>query len=465
MMFLPMILSLMGCAAEPSAMAEAPVVPVAANPAAADAPDLVIIAIAGLREDAETQAAERFMAALGEAPTVRFTNAYSVTPNAYVSLGTILSGRYPTATPLCGLTSPPGPLPDDAPWCNRWPKSVPSLPGVLALYGYRTALVTANLAGAGELGKQFQSALPVAENWANVRSDWTAVSALAGAWWRADTTHPRLLVVATNDLAVLSRPDILAAMKLSDVEAGGHIDRTAVVAAYANAAVEAGKGVKQLVAALAGSAGGTERRRTTVITGLHGINLGEAAAPWQALRAGSWNDILLDRTLHVPLAILTSAPAQRREEQVVELIDLLPTLIARTEAVLPAGLHGQDVLAADFLADPDATAYAEFGDMLAVRQGNWMWSGRAFFHNRSSLDPELTDFFVGFVGDSPKFHLHDVARDPFQRKELLAAHLDEARRMNALLLSIRTGAGAAPPSEMDARRIWDLRMSPADGYW
>ena len=458
MIFLTTLATMAACTTPDATEAPAPV----ATAPTANLPDLVIVAVGGLREDAESHAGDRFLAAFGGNPSLRFSNAYAVSPNPYVSLGTILSGRYPTATPLCGLTAAPGPLPDDAPWCNHWPKSVPSLPGVLALYGYRTALVAANIAGAAELGKQFQHTLVTQETWSNTQTNWSALTTAAKLWWTAEPSRPRLLVVATSDLAMLSRPDLLAVMHLGPSAGNGQVDRRIVVNTYADAAAAAGKGAAGVVAALSDT---SARERYVVLTGLHGINMGEASNPWQALRDVSWNDILLDRTVHVPLAILTPDRTQPTTDGIVELIDIVPSLLGRTNAVLPAGLHGQDLLSPTFTLDPDATAYSEFGDMLAVRQGKWMWSGRAFNFNRSSLDPELTDFFVRFSPDSPKFHLNDLSDDPYQRKELLSAHLDEARRMNALLLSIRTGPGAAPPTEMDARRIWDLRMSPADGYW
>lgn len=448
---------LLACASpDPVVEAVAPVAP------AADLPDLVVLAVAGVRSDPETRAGERFLAPFQSPHAVTYANAYAVSPNPFVSLATVLSGRYPTATPICGLTSAPGPVPADAPWCNRWPEASPSLPHVLGLYGYRTALVTANLPGADELGKQFGDALRVQETWTDARTDWAAVTSAARGWWDADATRPRLLVVVTADLDVRARPDLLAAMHLGATEAAPTRDPLAITTTYGAAAEAAGKQLHGVYAALSES---PTRRRYTAVAGLQGVNLGESPAPWQALREGSWTDILVDRTVHVPLLLSTPDQPRREESQVVELVDLVPTFLARTDAVPPAGLHGQDLLAPTFTADPLATAYSEFGDMLAVRQGRWLWSGRAFFHNRSSLDPELTDFFVKYTDGDPKFHLNDLTSDPFQRQELLSQHLAEGRRLNTLLLSIRNGVGRAPPTALDARRVWDLRMSPSDGYW
>lgn len=432
-------------------------------PAAAGLPDLVILAVAGVRSDPESRGAERFLAPFRGEAARSFANAYAVSPNAFVSLATVLSGRYPTATPICGLTTAPGRVPSDAPWCNHWPESSPSLPAVLALYGYRTGLVTANAPGADELGKQFQDATMVQENWLDRRTDWAAVTDAARSWWQADTSRPRLLVVVTTDLDVVNRPDLLAAMHIQRDGQSSSRDMSAMPQVYGAACEVAGKGLHDVYASL-GPADAT-RPRYTAVGGLGGVNLGEAAGPWQALREGSWSDILLNRTLHVPLLLIGPVEPQPEEQQIVELIDLLPTLLARTNAVAPAGLYGQDLLAPSFVTDPQATAFAEFGDMLAVRQGALMFSGRAFFFNRSSLDPELTDFFAKYADGDERFHLHDVVRDPYQRQDLLRQRPEDARRLDTLLLSIRNGAGRAPPTAMDARKVWELRMSPADGYW
>jgi hypothetical protein len=449
--------ALLGCGAPPAA---APA-PLAAAPAAA--PDLVLVGIAGLRSAPIAHAADAFLAPFAGEPGVVFTDAYASSPAPFVSLGSLLAGRYPSAVPLCGLPTDPGEGTTEPPWCNTFPATRPSLPTVLALYGYRTALVTADLAGVEHLAPLFQDVHVVSEHWTDTATDWARVEAEATAWWNADSSHPRLLVVATADLMVRTRPDVRAGLGLGTgkVPPGGGPDRgRPPLEGYRQAAQEAGRATKRLRDALSGGS----RPLWSVLFGLNGVNLGETSVPSQALRERSWNDLLLDRTVHVPLALLGPVTG-RTEGQVVELVDLVPTLTHLAGATAPAALPGQDLLAADFATDPAATAYAEFGDMLAVRVGRTFWSVRAFLNNRSSLDPELTNFVLAGDPDENHAALHDLGADPLQRRNLLASDVDGAKRMHTLLVGLRTGAGAPPLDALDARRIWELRMTPSEGYW
>jgi arylsulfatase A-like enzyme len=453
---------LLACADVPVTIATPPV----AAPSAT-APDLVIVGVAGLRSDPRSRSSDWFLEAFAGETGVVFANAYAQSPSTFVSLGSLLTGRYPSAVPLCGFPSDPDDTTAQAPWCTEVPASVPTLPGVLALYGYRTALLTADVHGAERLAPLFEDTLVASQRWQDRATDWDRVRTLAEGWWNGDTTRPRLLVVAVSDLDARNVPALRASMGLDLAGEGGaptRIDRPLVTTGYQRAARATGAATRALVDALRG---GSTRPTWAAVLGTNGINLGDASVPAQALRDRSWNDLLLDRTLHVPLALIgpPDTPPARVEEQVVELVDLLPTLLSLGGAVPPAGIPGQDLLATPFVADPHATAYAEFGDMLTVRSDTRAWSVRAFFHNRSALDPELTNFVLDYRPDAGKYALHDLVNDPFQERNLLDADPSGARRMNDLLVKIRTGPGAPPVGALDARRIWELRMSPADGYW
>lgn len=461
-----MIPALLLLACGEASVATAP--PLAATaPAAATAPDLVLVGVAGLRADPRSRASEWFLEAFTGERGVVFANAYAQSPSTFVSLGGLLTGRYPSAVPLCGLPSDPGDTTAPPPWCAEVPATVPTLPGVLALYGYRTALLTADVHGAERLAPLFQDAIVASQRWEDRATDWDRVRTLAEAWWTADTSRPRLLVVAVSDLDARNVPALRAAMGLDLAGEGGaptRIDRPLVTSAYQQAARATGAETHSLVDTLRRT---SSRPTWAAVFGTNGINLGDASVPSQALRDRSWNDLLLDRTLHVPLALIgpPDAPPARVEDQVVELVDLLPTLLSLGGAVPPAGIPGQDLLATPFVADPHATAYGEFGDMLTVRSGSRAWTVRAFFYNRSALDPELTNFVLDHRPEPGKHGLHDVVNDPFQERNLLEVDPEGARRMNDLLVKIRTGPGAPPVGALDARRIWELRMAPADGYW
>lgn len=443
----------------------APVVAPPTAAPAADAPDLVLIGVAGLRSDPVARGSDWFFSAYSAEHGVVYENAYASTPSTFVSLGSLLTGRYPSNVPLCGFPWDPEDPPGDAPWCTHLP-DVPTLPSVLGLYGYRTALLTADVQGAESLGVPFQDRIVVSERWADTTTDWGAVTTAATRWWEADASRPRLLVVATADLNVRTAMALREKMGLDVVNAEGapmNVNGRRVLGRYREAITETGKATHTLLDTLRAK---STRRTWAAVFGINGINLGDSGVPSHALRGRSWSDILIDRTVHVPLALIgpPDSPPAKVESQVVELVDLLPTLVTLGGGVVPASLPGQDLLGIT-QADPAATAYAEFGDMLSVRQGDWFWSVRAFFFNRSSLDPELTNFVVDYRPDAQKMWLNRLGSDPFQERNLLESDAAKAAEMNALLVRLRTGPGAPPAGGLDARKIWELRMSPADGYW
>lgn len=439
---------------------EEPRAPEASVAAPQTAPDLVMVGIGGLRSDGASRAAEWFLSPFAQDHGVVFSNAYAQTPSTYVSIGSLLTGRYPSAIPMCGFPSEPDEQTAPPPWCTRFPDTAPSLPYVLGLYGYRTALITADIQGSAELATQFQQSFVVSESWENTATDWAAVTAAAQKWWDADATRPRFLFVATADMNVRWIPVARAELGLEGVARaeGAPIDRARVLAGYQKRAAASGTATKALLDALPST-----RPRWAAVFGIHGINLGDTFVPTQALRDRSWSDIVIDRTLHVPLALIGPAPSAQIDPALVELVDLVPTFTTLAGAVAPTGMPGRDLLAGG--AEPDATAYGEFGDMLSVRQGDQTLSVRAFFFNRSSLDPELTNYVLNYNGDPHNWALHDLRTDPFQERNRLLEDRTMALRMKDLLVALRTGPGAPPGGSLDPRKVWELRMAPADGYW
>lgn len=440
----------LACAEPPTPAPTVPAPTPAPTPAvepAATAPDLVLFGVAGLRADVPSGAGRSFAAAFDGRATAVFEAAYAQSTSRFTSWGSVLAGRYPSAIPLCGV--PTGAQTRAPPWCNTFPEAQPSLPEVLALYGYRTALLAADLPGVEHLDRLFQDVVAV---------DRTTLDAAARAWWEADASRPRLLVIATADLVVQERPALLEATGLAGV-GNGRADTDRAYRAFADEAGRVGREVVGLLDALPAS-----RPRWAFAFGVHGQRLGDTVAPWQALGdTQPWSDVLLERSLHVPLVVVGPTPAALRETRLVELVDLVPTLTRLAGAVPPAALPGSDLLSPE--ASLPAYAYAEFGDMLAVRTERQLYSVRGFFHNRSSLDPELTNFLLEPSVDDNKHFLHDVERDPLQGQNLVRTDPEGARRMHALLASIRRGAGAPPPDAVDARRMFDLRMRPSEGYW
>jgi hypothetical protein len=472
-----------GTAARPTERAATDIAAAPGAPGMAeDRPDLVLLGVAGLRSDPGARADAAFLAPLLDGPpaasgppvaALRFSRAYAQSPATFVSLASLMGGRYPSALPICGFPSEPWEATTEAPWCTSFPSTTPSLPTVLRAYGYRTALVVSEIQGADRFAEQFDELIIVGERFQSSAADWGALETAAGGWWRADPSRPRLLVVLTSDLNVRTRPELRAAWGLTDLDAGPDAAPPAldsILAGYRAEAAAVGQRAADLLGRLDGDSR-PPRPRWTALMGLHGINLGETPERTQALRDRSWSDILIDRTLHVPLAVLgpQGALQARTEDQIVELVDVLPTLLAIAGAVPPAGASGQDLRRLPPPPPPgspgEPTAYAELGDMLSLRRGQRMWSIRAFHFNRSALDPELTDFAVAYQPSPRTGWLHDLAADPFQQNNLVQRDPAGAAAMHAAMVALRTGPAAPPAGALDARKIWALRMAPADGYW
>ncbi len=439
-------------------------------------PDLLLLLVPGLRADppATPGAEAAFFAGLAPSPGVRFLSAYAQSCHPFTSLGSLLAGRYPSAIPLCSLYQEQDQERREAPWCSHMPSDTMTLPQVLALYGYHTALFSADFPGAELLAPLFQHWDGGEELWTATGTDWDELARRAGSWFD-EQDGPRFLVVVTMDLQLDRRPDLLKAMDLDKGEIpylpgidSEPLSLRKIGEMYSGAAMEAGRGVALLLDGLE-SRPGTLR---TFVTSTNGVNLGE----WH------WDGdtrplelVLLEGTIHVPLAILGSSSSgvsgvSRKTDRVVELADIFPTITAMVGATPPSGTHGHDLMHPAEHALPTGTAYAEFGDMLALRMQDYLLLFRGFLHGRSSLDPELTERLAELVTSPPglaraRYHLYDVVRDPFQQRDLAAQQALKASYLLQRLMEYRRGLAAPAGQAMDPQRLWDLRLSPTEGYW
>ena len=472
-------------------------------------PDLVLLLVQGLRADApnEPAAEAAFLAALPQ-QRLRFTAAYAQSPSPFLSMGSLLTGRYPSAIPLCGAVSTDPTEPQ--PWCHALPAERATLPGVLGLYGYRTALFHSHLPDAALLARDFQLVLDLdQDSW---KTPWTLLEREVQAWWTAEPDQPRLLVVVLADLMVQQRPDLRVAMGLS-AQPGRHeapppnpavlpdreelladqdpaselargiadprapragprrgrpmpnacphgAARERVLGVYSAAAAGVGAGFAQLLESLPSP---PERERWVALSSTNGINLGESSGSMSYPRAFAFHEVVLERTVHVPLVLL-GPQAAGQVAQPVELADILLSLLARSPAAPPHGLHGQDLLSPELEADAQASAYAEFGDMLALRQGRHMLTLRAMFHNAASLDPDLTRMLL-IDNIERRYLLHDILADPLQLENLVMTDKELAGELRQELIRLRTGPGAPPAELADSQDIRDLRLTASEGYW
>ena len=423
-------------------------------------PDLVLVLVPGLRTGAgELGAAEQAMLdGLGRDVT-RFTQAYASSPSPWTAMGSALTGQYPSALPLCGAANlPEYRLGDgESAWCSGLPAGTRTLPEVLELYDYETALVAEATLADGLLDAAWHAE--------RVRG-WSQLQAEAASWW-AETDGPRFLAVVTDDLTLPALsghyPHTGHGPRSSLLDAGKQ-DGDTLRAAYAKQAGTTGAALGELLDAL-----GVDEHDRVVVTSTHGVSLAETQ-PHRSDRSQAFEmltmpttQIALERTLHVPLWVLGG---DDEVDRVVELVDLVPTFAAWAGAVPPGGLPGTDLN-----GEPgEPFAYAEFGDMLAVRTGPHLLTFRCYVHNGTSLDPAIDGRLRELRLPHEFATFHDVTSDPFQQRDLTVgeiadADLGAARKALKLMRTLRAGPGAVPPGAMTPEKLEAVRLSSAMGYW
>lgn len=495
---------LLGCGPDPSVEPPEPSVPVT-SPLQ---PDLVVVLVSGLRADfpGEPGAEAAFLAPFADDLTLVAQAAYAQSPDPVVSLGSLLTGRYPSAVPICGSVRRGQGSELEEAWCHRLPAAVESLPVVLGHYGYRSALVH-SLGPVPGLADAFQFELPIEPG----ATAWDALAGPIDTWWGGEDVSPRLLVMQLSDLDLPRRSELLAELDPTaldwarlgpqaqpsgsarrpveerltprrppctplvgqqasepavwDALAGGEVDherqRSELLTVARSEAAQLGRALHRQLARL-----DSDRPRYLVLAGLHGLSILELGGTLADESELLWSDRIADRTVHVPLAVVGPGGDHLQVvEQPVELLDLMPTLLAQAGAQPPHGLPGQNLLDPAWRDDPDgAYAYAEYGDMLALRRGDQLLSMRAMVHNISSLDPYLTEVLAcpGLVGG---FSLHDVRADPLQEVDLLAARPVQAEALEALMLATRTGPGAPATAVLEDDHLLQLQLMRAEGYW
>ncbi|GDX82854.1 hypothetical protein LBMAG42_46650 [Deltaproteobacteria bacterium] len=426
------VLVLAACAQAPE---PAPVAETRQPPA-----DLVLVLINGMRADQPgiPGPAAAFFATLGRPAAVSYDRAITQSVNSYASVVSLLTGRYPTAIPLCswGLGA------TVAPWCVAIPEAAPTLPEVLGVYGYDTALIDVS-SGMREhdfLVSEFGSAYTFADD--------------AATWWSAHEAHPRLLVYLSD----LTLP--LAAAVPAARATGGDLAAT-LQAAYSTRLSSEASAVKTL---LDRALSPGPRPAWAFVTSAHGLVLGETTGTPSLPVDPVQHDVILERTIHVPLAIYSSARSEpRRESAVVELLDLAPTFCRLGNAMPPAGLYGRELLSTK--PDPTRIAYAEFGDMIAARSASHLLLARLWKHGGSTLDPEITERLLTAPPSSSSFSLHNVETDPMQTTERLLTEPAEALRLYQHMVEVRQGAGAPPDRGLTTEQVKALRETGALNYF
>ncbi|MDP2311659.1 MAG: hypothetical protein Q8P41_02045 [Pseudomonadota bacterium] len=446
-------------------------------------PDLVLFLADGLRDGAGSlgTAAQAFRAALALDGRRQYTDAYTQSIDPHVALGALVTGRYPSAIPLCGR---PRLLDGDTsePWCLGIPDPVRTLPEVLGYYGYQPAFYSARPPTHPSITRGFG-----ASGLADTNLEDGGVPALhdaARAWWDAHADGPRLLVVqvplalgalvpliqATDEGALAlawerDRSEPIANTDPARYKSayGGATDGWAAVEeAYVATAADAGRAFRALLEDLPAA---PDRPRWVVTTSLQGVSLGDFSGtehPEQIVPGRA--KLLLERTAHVPLDLYDPGGTEAIVHRPVQLVDLAPTFYTLAGAVAPVGAAGHDLLGP---TPPTPSAYAEFGDMLLLRQGPDLITFRAERHGTSSLSPTLTEALL-HPASAPRpvtWRLSRVTTDPLQREDRSQVDTATAATLEASLIDIRRGIGAPPPEALTPEHTKQLQEMRAKGYW
>jgi len=471
-----------GCNVEPVEPVEfIEIAPSEARDAGTVQPDLLILLASGLRSDpGDTLGAESaLLAPLGARVTWSFDDAYTASPSQLVSLGSLLTGRYPSAIPMCGLIRTGAKGETERPWCSRIPSDVPTLPEVLGLYGYDTALFRSRVFGGDALDTHFDDSFAVVSVAGGVRTPWPTLQDSLVDWWGAHADGPRLAVVVVSDLMYTERPDIFDDLGLegwtgANAEGRGRCAglHQQAVARYDADAAAVGQALEGLLQQLDGLP--SERPQVTVVGSTNGMSLGEIEGRLSTPDFFFSNSLVLDRTTHVPLVVSVDDPDGRlglgdlppavRVTAIVELVDLLPTLLELGGAVPPAGIAGRSLLGGP---EPEPYAYAELGDMVSLRSGRFTVNFRAPRHNSSALDPRLNQLLLA-PGRRGRIYLNDVVADPMQlnvARPGLDYPVAQRDQLYEQLCTVRTGLAAPPPEAMTPERVKAIRLTHSEGYW
>lgn len=461
--------------------------------------DLVLVLVSGARgvdRPAKAGALSDAEVFLGDLQGYRFDRAYAQSSSAFISLGSLFTGRYPASIPLCGFyTSGYDGLREDPTlkdvepaWCARLPHGRPTLAEVMALYGYRTALFSSGLLGVERLSQGFEHVEELPER--GVTTDWGLMEERASAWWLEDSSRPRLLVVLSSDLQIARRADLKERMRLIQAEgsiySGGPFGQEAVLdrvwGVYRAEARRVGGRVAALIGSLPAAEGQHTRPRWVAVSSTNGLSMLERWGFHVYTVPALTTACAMERTTHVPLLLCPPGSdcvedpsgLHERVQDPVELLDLLPTLAGLAGALPPANLPGQDLLGArlgDTLeGDPELlpslpVAWSEFGDTIILRQGDFLLQYRGWVHNSTSVDPMVTQRLLDprILMHPRRWGLFDVVRDPLQERDLRLERPRLFAQMRAKLTSIRQGVAAPPPLRPEQSEVF--RLTASQGYW
>jgi arylsulfatase A-like enzyme len=251
-------------------------------------------------------------------------------------------------------------------------------------------------------------------------------------------------------------PDYAAKAAPDERDPLSQAEQDHILAHYDGAVLEADTYVGMFLDALAARPGGLSDT-LVIVTSDHGEDL--ATHGYYNHRA-----ITFDSTTRVPMVLAGAIPASARGATRTELVDALDVVATAMDAagsVPPAGSHGVSllgVLAGTATAKDVVYQHGVMGQ-LSARTARW----RLVFEGGDLREADAMARLMESPLAAPTWTLFDVAADPGEQVDVLAAHPDEAKALRAGMVQwwARLPRGTAsqalsPETEAMLRR---------NGYW
>jgi arylsulfatase A-like enzyme/Flp pilus assembly protein TadD len=332
--------------------------------------------------------------ALAQQSTI-FTRAYAQVPITPSSHATILSGTYPQFHRLNTFGEP-------------LPKDLPYAPEILQAHGYRTAAFISSIVLNSAPGNTpgfdrgfdfydagFHYGGPGEDPYNSITRRGKVVVAHALAWLNKHPKGPFFIWVHLYDAhGPYSPPEPYKSRYAKEPYDGG--------IAYEDAAV--GNLIREL------KLRGLYEGAVIAITADHGEGLGAHGEAAHGI-------FLYDETIHVPLLIkLPRSPAvERRVENCVELVDILPTLLEEVGVAIPEQVQGESLLDLMKAKPPGGNTIAQgWHDRPAYSQTEYPHTEFGW----SALRSLRTGRYLYI--QAPRRELYDESTDPDAQRNLAA---------------------------------------------
>jgi arylsulfatase len=234
--------------------------------------------------------------------------------------------------------------------------------------------------------------------------------------------------------AIQGRPDILKAIDDGEMQIDAR-DLAHLVAQYQENLLYADYQVGRLIDSLRSR--GLLDKSLLIIASDHGEAFQEHGRMLH-------NSTVYEEMIHVPLIIRFppgSANLPPTRSDVVELTDLLPTILDFLQIPPPEGIHGASLLNRRGESEAAGGVARSWTSLMPTLYAGLTTSNRKLIHNLSSGNTEL----------------YDLRHDPNERQDLSKQEQDLTRQLMALLQSMEPSASEAREKQMDEKTLRRLR--------